>query len=36
MIGDRDKDMEAASAAGVRGVAYRNGNIAELVAGLIA
>ena len=36
MIGDRDKDMAAAAAAGVRGVLYRSGNISELVAGLIA
>lgn len=36
MIGDRDKDMAAAAAAGVRGILYRGGNISELVGDLIA
>lgn len=36
MIGDNTKDMEAARAAGLRGVAYRGGNVRDLVAGLIA
>ena len=36
MIGDMRKDLEAAAAAGVRGFAYRGGNVRDLVAGLIA
>jgi D-glycero-D-manno-heptose 1,7-bisphosphate phosphatase len=36
MIGDLPKDLEAASAAGLRGFAYRGGNIDDLVARLIA
>jgi D-glycero-D-manno-heptose 1,7-bisphosphate phosphatase len=36
MIGDNTKDMEAAAAAGVRGVPYRSGNVRDLIAGLIA
>jgi D-glycero-D-manno-heptose 1,7-bisphosphate phosphatase len=36
MVGDSEKDMEAAAAAGVRGVAYRSGNVRDLIAGLIA
>jgi D,D-heptose 1,7-bisphosphate phosphatase len=36
MVGDMPKDLEAAAAAGVRGIAYRGGNVADLIAGLIA
>jgi phosphoglycolate phosphatase-like HAD superfamily hydrolase len=36
MLGDKASDLEAAAAAGVRGVAYRGGNAHDLVAGLIA
>jgi D-glycero-D-manno-heptose 1,7-bisphosphate phosphatase len=36
MIGDMPKDLEAAAAAGLRGIAYRGGNVRDLVAGLIA
>jgi D,D-heptose 1,7-bisphosphate phosphatase len=36
MIGDMPKDLEAAAAAGVRGVAYRGGNVRDLIARLIA
>jgi D-glycero-D-manno-heptose 1,7-bisphosphate phosphatase len=36
LIGDMPTDLEAAAAAGVRGVAYRGGNVADLVSSLIA
>jgi D-glycero-D-manno-heptose 1,7-bisphosphate phosphatase len=36
MLGDKASDLEAAAAAGVRGVAYRGGNAHDLVEGLIA
>jgi D-glycero-D-manno-heptose 1,7-bisphosphate phosphatase len=36
MVGDSEKDMQAAAAAGVRGVPYRSGNVRDLIAGLIA
>lgn len=36
MLGDMPKDLGAAAAAGVRGVAYRGGNVSDLIAGLIA
>lgn len=36
MIGDMPKDLEAAAAAGVRGFAYRGGNVRDLIVGLIA
>lgn len=35
MIGDNRKDMEAAAAAGVRGILYRGGDLLALVRGLI-
>lgn len=35
LIGDSDRDMEAARAAGVRGVLYRGGDLAQLVRGII-
>jgi len=36
LIGDMPTDLEAAEAAGVRGFAYRGGNVADLVSSLIA
>ncbi len=36
MLGDKRGDMEAASAAGVRGVLYDGGDLRDVVAGLIA
>lgn len=36
MVGDRDSDMEAAAAAGVRGVPYAGGDLLTLIAGEIA
>jgi D-glycero-D-manno-heptose 1,7-bisphosphate phosphatase len=36
MLGDKPTDMEAARAAGVRGVLYRGGDLRDVVAGLIA
>lgn len=35
MLGDKPSDMEAAAAAGVRGVLYRGGNVRDVVAGII-
>ena len=35
MIGDSDKDMQAARAAGVRPVRYQGGSVAELVSGIV-
>lgn len=35
LIGDEASDMQAAKAAGVRGVRYRGGDVARLVRGLI-
>jgi D-glycero-D-manno-heptose 1,7-bisphosphate phosphatase len=36
LLGDSPTDLEAAATAGVRGVAYRGGNVRDLIEGLIA
>jgi D,D-heptose 1,7-bisphosphate phosphatase len=35
LLGDKPSDLEAAAAAGVRGVLYRGGNVQDVVAGII-
>ena len=35
MVGDSDKDMQAAHAAGVRGVRYEGGDLGELVRSIV-